>query len=127
MLSYVVKQMTNKGAAPSGGGITFPAKTPKQPPRAPGLPGGNVLGDVLQQVLTGALQGGGAGKAASPQATSSETSSVASSAAVVAELLTSAPLLRQWGFHLKARWEAGFKPELSLCGENHPGKQRTSG
>lgn len=66
VLSYVVKQMTNKGAAPSGGGITFPGQDAQAAPAGAGSAGGNILGDVLQQVLTGALQGGGAGKAASP-------------------------------------------------------------
>lgn len=64
VLSYVVKQMTNKGAAPSGGGITFPGQEAQAAPA--GGSGGDLLGEVLQQVLTGALQGGGAGKAASP-------------------------------------------------------------
>lgn len=70
VLSYIAKQMSNKGAAPSRGGsdsqITFPGQEPQAAPAGAGASaGGGVLGDVLQQVLTGALQGAGAGKSSS--------------------------------------------------------------
>ncbi len=70
VLSYIVKQMSAKGAAPSQSGdsgqITFPGQEPQAAPAGGGsAAGGGVLGDVLQQVLTGALQGAGGGRSSS--------------------------------------------------------------